>query len=225
MTTPAPPQNPSPAPRRQPSKAQAAPGTDRSAFVHGLLVGAMLSAIVAGLMFFVLWRPQPAPITIHAPPTVAPTPAPSPQPVVVHITGEVAAPGVYSLPPASRVRDAIDAAGGLAPDADASLINLAQPLADGSRVYIPRVGEAAPPTEDPSSRSGGVITISPPIPIGPVDLNSASLEELVALSGIGEAKAEAIIAGRPYRSVDDLDRVTGFGPATIDRLRPYVTVR
>jgi competence protein ComEA len=138
--------------------------------------------------------------------------------VVVHVAGAVAHTGVYRLPAGSRVVDAVQTAGGLAPDAAPDAVNLAAQVADGQRVYVPRVGEVVP-VEPP----GGGSTV----PSGPVNLNSATADELDALPGVGPATAAAIIAHReqhgPFGSVDDLADVRGIGPAKVEALRGLVT--
>jgi competence protein ComEA len=99
-------------------------------------------------------------------------------------------------------------------------VELAAPLTDGERVYVPRVGEAPPP---PTGSTAGTSSSR-----GPVDLNRASAADLESLPGIGPALAQAIIDHRsqdgPFRSVDDLADVRGIGPAKMDQLRPLVKV-
>jgi competence protein ComEA len=141
--------------------------------------------------------------------------------LVVHAAGAVNAPGLYRVPSGSRVDDLISAAGGLAEDADRDRINLAAPLADGERVYIPRAGEAVPPAEGPAPAGGSASS-------GPIDLNTATVDELDSLPGIGPSIAKAIVDERerngPFRSVDDLERVRGIGPSKLDQIRALVTV-
>jgi competence protein ComEA len=163
-------------------------------------------------------------------PTAAPTTTPVatvPQPIVVHVAGAVIHPGVFTLPPGSRVHAAVEAAGGSAPDGQLDGVNLATPLTDGQRVYVPAVGEVDPGAvidvaAAPATHSG---TAAPP---GPVDLNRATAAELEELPGVGPATAAAIIDDRerhgPYATVDDLDRVSGIGPAKLDAIRELVTV-
>ncbi len=139
---------------------------------------------------------------------------------VVHVSGAVMRPGVVTLPERSRVADAIDAAGGAMPDARLDRLNLARLVEDAERVHVPRVGEDAPPPDEPASR--GVL------PDGRIDLNTASQAELVTLPGVGPARAQAIIAereARPFRVAGDLRRVPGIGEATFQRLAPLVAVR
>jgi competence protein ComEA len=139
--------------------------------------------------------------------------------VVVHVAGAVAAPGVYALDAGARTGDAVTAAGGAAPGAVIDALNLAAPLRDGERVYVPVVGEPVP------------APVAPPpgtVAVGPLDLNRATAAELDALPGVGPATAAAIVAHReangPFPSVDDLEQVRGIGPAKLDGIRPLVTV-
>lgn len=151
-------------------------------------------------------------------PTTAPG-APPPADLVVHVAGAVGHSGVYRVPAGSRVVDVVQVAGGLAADAQPDAINLAAPVTDGERVYVPRLGEPLPVVGGPST------TGAPP---GPVDLNTASADQLDELPGIGPATAAAIVAHReqfgPFSSVDDLADVKGIGPAKIEVLRGLVTV-
>ena len=141
-----------------------------------------------------------------------------PSSLLVHAAGAVQQPGVYELPAGSRVTDLIDAAGGPTADADVDQLNLAAPVADGERVYVPRAGEIA----HAAAASGT------DAPSGPLDLNRATLEQLDELPGIGPATAQAIIDERDRRggfaTVDDLLDVRGIGPAKLEALRDLVTV-
>ncbi|HEX4903935.1 MAG TPA: ComEA family DNA-binding protein [Acidimicrobiales bacterium] len=139
-----------------------------------------------------------------------------PSSLLVHAAGAVQRPGVYELRAGSRVTDLIDAAGGPTDDADVDQLNLAAPVTDGERVYVPRVGEVV-------AASAGADS-----PTGPLDLNTATLEQLDELPGVGPATAQAIIDERDRRggftSVDDLLDVRGIGPAKLEALRDLVTV-
>jgi competence protein ComEA len=148
------------------------------------------------------------------------TPATTPSTVLAHAAGAVAHPGVYELPGGARVTDLIDAAGGPAEGADLDRLNLAAPLSDGERVYVPFVGE---PVDAALASGGATADIA-----GPLDLNAATLEQLDALPGIGPTTAQAIIDERErrggFRSVEELLDVRGIGPAKLERLRDLVTV-
>lgn len=148
--------------------------------------------------------------------------------IVVHVDGAVREPGVYRLRlDDARVADAVESAGGLADDADTSMLNLASPLEDGTKIHVPYEGEE-PPAQKQSSE--GFTTAEPDQSEGPqlVNLNSASSEELQTLSGVGEATARAIIEDReahgPFTSVDDLLRVSGIGEKKLARIRDHVCV-
>ena len=147
-----------------------------------------------------------------------------PAAIVVHVAGAVAAPGVYELPGGSRADDAVRAAGGATAGAELDALNLAAPLRDGERVYVPVEGEPAPP---PPPAGAGPPEASA-APSGPVNLNAAGVDELEALPGVGPATARAIVTHRetngPFASIDDLERVRGIGPAKLEAIRPLVTL-
>jgi competence protein ComEA len=147
---------------------------------------------------------QPAP--------AAPAAAPA---LVVDVVGAVRRPGLYRLPQGSRVADAVARAGGATRRADIALVNLAAPLADGTQVVVPLRATLA---------SGGAS--SPSAPAGPVHLNTATLEQLDALPGVGPVTAQKILDYRQqhgaFSSVDELDAIPGIGPARLDQLRKLV---
>ncbi len=156
--------------------------------------------------------------------------------VVVQAAGAVAEPGVYSLPAGARVDDLVDAAGGLTSEADTDRVNLAAPVADGERIWVPQRGEREPPEVVAGTGSGGSPagggaaggTGSTPVPDQPIDLNQATAEQLDALPGVGPATATAILAYRDQRgrfgSVDELLEVRGIGEAKLEQIRPLVRV-
>lgn len=194
-------------------------------------LGVFTGLLIAGLLTLWLRRPTPPPIALQPPPPPPPTPTPSPtptpMPLVVFVSGAVARPGLYTLPPGARVGDALAAAGGLTEDAAAALVNQAEPLFDGAQVHVPRQGtENQAGAVPPPGVSGSAAPGAPATDAGdkPVDLNTATPEELMGLPGIGPTKAAAIIAHRPYASVEELLRVPGIGERTLEQLRPLVTV-
>lgn len=135
--------------------------------------------------------------------------------VWVHVTGAVVSPGLYELQNGDRVADAIETAGGALPEADLSRVNLAAKVADGQQVLVPAQGAAA------AAGGGGEGT-------GPVSLNSATLDELTRLDGVGPKTAQKIIEYREahggFRSVEELMEVPGIGPAKFEQLRGQVTL-
>lgn len=151
----------------------------------------------------------------------------APPRVLVHVAGAVRRPGVYRLPGDARVRDAVERAGGARGGGDPNAINLAAVLQDGAQVLVPR---RAPSTASAAAAIGAVAgsddAAAPPA--APVNLNTASAEELQTLDGVGPATAAAILEYRTqqggFRSVDDLDQVPGIGPKTMEALRDSVIV-
>ena len=177
--------------------------------------------------------------------------------VRVHVAGAVNNPGVYTLPARGRTVDAIAAASGAAADADLDRVNLAGTLSDGVQIYVPHRGETAAPAQiqpnggtantgqgnaangaaqNGASQGGAqpqparTLTASGSAQKGstPVNINTATAEELQSLPRIGPAMAQRIIAWREahggFRSVDELDAVPGIGPSMLENLRPLVTV-
>jgi len=188
---------------------------------RGGWVGLVLSYIlVAGIAFLAARWPAPGGVQI-LPPEPSPTPMPSPTPGLarVYVSGAVRSPGVYALPPGSIAQDAVQAAGGPTQDADLSLVNLAARVADGQQVHVPRVGEKV------AQKSS---TAVPHSPSSPLNINTATAAELEQLPGIGPSLAARIVQYRqehgPFRTVDALLLVSGIGPATLDRIRPLITV-
>lgn len=172
--------------------------------------------------------------------------------VRVHVAGAVNNPGVYTLPAQGRAVDAIAAASGAAADADLDRVNLAGALSDGVQIYVPHRGETAAPAQiqpnggtanagqgnaaNGASQGGAqpqparTLTPAGSAQKGstPVNINTATAEELQTLPRIGPAMAQRIIAWREahggFRSVDELDAVPGIGPSMLENLRPLVTV-
>lgn len=139
--------------------------------------------------------------------------------LVVDVVGAVRAPGLYRLPAGARVADAVRAAGGLTRRADPLLVNLAAPVADGEQVLVGARGSPAA-AGGAATATGGAATATGPA--APVDLNSAGVEQLDALPGVGPVTAQKIVDYRqqhgPFTSVADLDAIAGIGPATIKDL-------
>jgi competence protein ComEA len=191
-------------------------------------------AAVVGVVVIVallLWK-RSAPAAVVAPPAVAPaTVAPVPvedQPsgaIFVHVAGAVRRPGLYELASGARVADAIDAANGPLRRADVDALNLAEVLTDGVQVYVVRRGETPPAASVPTATEA---TSASPASEGVVDLNTADQAALETIPGIGPVKAAAILQHRDqigsFDSPEQLLDVTGIGPATLEAIRPYVSV-
>ena len=145
--------------------------------------------------------------------------------LIVHIAGSVAKPGIVRMAPGSRLFEALEAAGGALPDAALATVNLAAELQDGMQVLVPRAAEAAanPQAAVPSAPGGAALSRP-----GPVNLNRASIEELLALPRIGPVTAQRILEWRAangrFRSVDDLAAVDGIGMKTLESLRSLLVV-
>lgn len=172
---------------------------------------ALLAVLVAFAVFATTLPPEP--IELEPLPSQAAGGVPSPgAAVTVHVTGAVAVPGLYALAPGSRVGDAVDAAGGAAEGADLSTVNLARVLVDGEQVFVGG-GDG-----DPGAAAAS----------GLLNLNRADAAALEELPGIGPVLAQRIVEERasngPFRSVDELDRVKGVGPAVLERVRALLTV-
>ena len=137
--------------------------------------------------------------------------------VVVDVVGAVRRPGLYRLAHGSRIADALTRAGGATSRADLAQVNLAAPLADGEQIVVPRRERGGP---------AGTGATSPGAPAGPVQLSTATLEQLDALPGVGPVTAQKILDYRQkhgaFQSVDELDAVPGIGPKRLDQLRDLV---
>ena len=137
--------------------------------------------------------------------------------MVVHVAGAVRRPGVYRVRAGARVADAVERAGGALRRADLTQVNLAQRLEDGRQVIVPLRVAGAP--------AG---TVAGTTPAGPLNLNTATLEQLDTLDGIGPATAQAILTYREqhggFSSVEEIDQVPGIGEVTLASLREAVTV-
>ena len=143
--------------------------------------------------------------------------------IFVQVAGAVRRPGVYEMTEGARAFQAIEKAGGFVEAADQQVVTLAAQLTDGCRVYVPRQGETT--TTVAATVSGGT-SANGASGGGPVSLNSATLEQLDALPGIGPSTAQKIITYRetkgPFTSVDQLTEVPGIGPSKLEELRPLV---
>ncbi|MBN0041303.1 helix-hairpin-helix domain-containing protein [Cellulosimicrobium cellulans] len=141
--------------------------------------------------------------------------------VVVHVVGQVAAPGLVTVAADARVADALEAAGGATAEADLAALNLARTVTDGEQILVPRPGEAVPAAGTAPAGAGSATDAT-------VDLNAADAATLDALPGIGPVLAERIVAWReengPFTAVEELGEVSGIGPAVLADVRDLVRV-
>jgi competence protein ComEA len=187
----------------------------------------LLNLTVLGLIVWQLRDPRATAVRVQPAPTSTTAPAPTPVRLQVHVSGEVLAPNVVVLAEGARVRDAVAAAGGLTARADGLAINLAEPLADGQKLYVPAKGEVEPPPAGVSGSAVGMSVGSGPAARGAgsnqrsalIDVNSVSAAELEALPGVGPALASRIVAYRTehgrFKSPEELLAVPGIGEKTL----------
>lgn len=192
------------------------------------LVGVMAGFALAGLLLFIVRAPSGEPIALQ--------PAPTKEPIAVHVIGAVPRPGLYEFAEGARVQDAIDAAGGLLSSASVDLINLAALLEDGQQLNIPYKAGEEPSAQNPAGGDGGLdlpgATAEPTESNGGeselININTASLEELDSLPGIGKTIAQRIIDYRdqngPFAAIEDILNVSGIGPSTFDQIKSLITV-
>jgi competence protein ComEA len=156
-----------------------------------------------------------------APAGRAPTPAP-PDPLVVSVAGRVARPGLVRVPAGSRVADVLAAAGGALPGTDLAGVNLARKVSDGEQVAVGVPGVAGPATAPSATNTDAAV------PAGPLDLNSATADQLDALPGVGPVTAQRIVDWRTrngsFAAVDQLREVDGIGERRFAQLRDLVRV-
>lgn len=182
----------------------------------------LLVLMVLLLLGAVLWKAAPAVVsTIDAGrlnqqgdlPLREEVSDPDPEMIVVHLVGAVYSPGVYHLPAGSRVYELLEAAGGVAPEADTGSVNLARPLYDGEQVVICRAGEAAA-----GAASSG----------GKVNINKATVAELQTLPSIGEARAKQILEHRekygPFSDISEIMDVSGIGQGIFKQIEDLITI-
>ncbi|MED1804608.1 competence protein ComEA [Bacillus subtilis] len=144
--------------------------------------------------------------------------------IVIDIKGAVQHPGVYEMRTGDRVSQAIEKAGGTSEQADEAQVNLAEILQDGTVVYIPKKGE-----ETAVQQGGGGAVQSDGGKGALVNINTATLEELQGISGVGPSKAEAIIAYREengrFPTIEDITKVSGIGEKSFEKIKSSITVK
>lgn len=184
----------------------------RNFLIH-LGYGIILGLLAAAGILLATGKPRSNPVMLL--PTAALTN------LTIDISGEVAKPGVYLLPPNSHILDAVQAAGGLLADADVNTINMAAELSDGQKIIVKTQGQPLLVTDG--------VERSIPIEVnGLIDINTATVEQLDTLPGIGPAKASDIITYRQnngaFDRIEDIQNVSGIGPATFEAIRDLISV-
>ena len=174
--------------------------------------GFLSGLLATGLILLLSSPPRGEPIELKPLPTAAP--------LHIHVTGAVSEPGVYTLPRGSIVEQAISAAGGALEPAALQQLNLAAPLKEAQRIYVPKAAEltAMPPEASFSSTSEANSNL--------LSINEATEPELERLPGIGPSLAKAIVSYRqehgPFESIDQLTNVPGIGPAKLAGIRDFI---
>ncbi len=200
----------------------------------GLAIGLFIGIIIGVGGLTLLKGVQPAPIVIQSPaPTATPEATATPGPLRIFVSGQVAAADVYELLPGSIAAAAIEAAGGFTAEADTAVVNLAQPLQDGMQIYVPALNEAAaaPPifqnnvanqaAPEADTADGGTT-------FRLVNLNTATVQELDTLPGIGPSTAQSIVAFRqengPFTTIEQVMDVSGIGEAKFAQMKDLIIV-
>ncbi|MDQ3766481.1 MAG: helix-hairpin-helix domain-containing protein [Actinomycetota bacterium] len=207
-------------------------------------------AVLVGLLLWTRGAPaeiappatEPRPAAAQTGAEAAPGPAPAPGPTVplggelpvtqdvilVHVAGAVRRPGLYELRTGARVAEAIDAARGARAGADLNAMNLAEPLVDGTKLDVPRVGQTPAPAPSGTGTTDSYGTPADGAAPAVIPLNTADQAALETIPGIGPVTATAILEYRDqigaFETIDQLLEVSGIGPATLESIRPYVTI-
>ena len=205
-----------------------------------LVLAALVGSLVLAAVFLLARGPglsnAPIQVLVPTPDNLHPSPrfngrTPLDARLLVYVSGAVHSPGVYSLQAGDRLMDAVAAAGGATADADLSGINLARRVQDEAHYHIPRIGETAQdvstvPRSDAAAPSAA--TIGATTTKGLINLNTATVDLLDTLPGIGKVRAKAIVDYRerngPFKSVQDITKVSGIGPTHYENIRRLVTV-
>jgi competence protein ComEA len=176
-------------------------GRRMKSFIN-ITYGVLIGLLAAGIIWLAATRPRGDAVTL--------LPTATPGVLTVYVNGAVATPGLYTLPEGSRVDDALKAAGGSLPSAEMANINLADQLKDGQQINIPGIVETSH------------------VNVGRVNINTATVEELNSLPGIGQTTAQAIVDYRlehgPFQAIEDIQNVPGIGPATFEQIKDYIIV-
>jgi competence protein ComEA len=190
------------------------------------IVMMLLFIIVLIGTVYVLRRPESTPATIVIV-THSPRPSATVASILVDVRGAVNKPGVYSLAAGSRLQDALTLAGDALPNADTRSLNLARKINDGEQIYVPLQGEI-PPTVPSASGKSDTKSAATPTRAGKLNLNTATLQELDTLPGIGPVTAQAIIDYRnqngAFKKIDDVKKVRGIGDSLYNQIKDLITL-
>ncbi len=154
---------------------------------------------------------------------------PAPTTLYIYVCGAVVTPGVYELPPGSRICDALESAGGFTERADINRINLAGTLTDGMMIFFPEVGEEMPEGyEIAAGTATGQTPVGEKTDSGLVNINTAGVEDLCTLPGIGESKAKAVVEYReehgPFAAKEEIMNVSGIGTGLYKKIEDLICV-
>ena len=184
-----------------------------------VFLGILIGLLLAGGLLLAARAPKGESVQLR--------PAPTPEPIQVHVAGAVVRPGVYDVSEGSRVLDVVEAAGGFVAEADKNALNLAARVEDGERLDIPYVAGYEPDDEE------GFVVVSEGTPsslagVDLVNINTATLDELDKLPGIGPTTAQKIIDYRnengSFVQIEDIVNVSGIGSATYENIKDLITV-
>jgi competence protein ComEA len=182
---------------------------------QSVLLGFLGGFIAATIIYILAAQPSGTPIQLSAQPT--------PAPIKAYITGAIVKAGVYSIEPDQRVEDLVQLAGGFTSLADQSAVNLAAGLKDGDKIVVPEQKTASTfVANSPKSTPTDPVTF-------PININTATQQELDALPSIGETKAMAIISYREknglFSKIEDIQKVPGIGSPVFKQIKDYITVQ
>lgn len=201
---------------------------------RGVVFGILATVAVAGAGVFYFKQPSPPPIEVvtvepTATATLPPQATATPKPVRVYITGAIQHEDVYFMPAGSIIKDVVEAAGGFTADADHTRINLAQEVQDQQQIHVPSLDEVNPPPPvqgGPTTSTSN--TANNPATGAVINLNTATVEELDSLPGVGPAIAKRIIEYRSsvggFSSIEQITQVSGIGEATFAKIKAFITV-
>ena len=203
-------------------------GKGNDAVLLWLFIGLFIGVSATAVYFALSNRVQPAPILIIPPEaTATAAPSPTPAPLTVFVNGAVVAPGLVEIPANGRLQDAIQAADGFTADANSTVVNLAQPLQDGVQIYVPTLDEDVE-TAVSESRSVVIDLAPAENSGGLININNATAADLETLPGIGPSTAAKIITHRQengdFGSIETIMDVSGIGEAKFNAISALITI-